>query len=279
MMTVDEGEACKLGCETHVVVDSRDRDYAVHPTPSSYEVVLDEPIQDVTQLRLISADVPFSSYLISRHRCRIPFSYNGSSTIVASIENGDYDTNPTDLATQIAASLNNAVMDSTAFSVEYEARLDRFVFLAKKAFELRWQNPDSPSTPMFNDVTGKLLGFPLKTIQSDTDGTILYPHAIRATYRKNFSIDRYLIMRIDTVDIIVSKNTPSHLCFAIVPRSGHCSNITIHDRNPEKKFNPPVPRFTRLRISFWDYDGNVYDFQNQDHRIELRFVSAHNRRG
>ncbi len=34
---------------------------------------------------------------------------------------------------------------------------------------------------------------------------------------------------------------------------------------------PPLSRVGRLMIQFLDADGNAYDFQNQDHRLELMF--------
>ena len=39
----------------------------------------------------------------------------------------------------------------------------------------------------------------------------------------------------------------------------------------KKYYNPPIPAMRTLRVSFTDYDGKPYDFQNKDHLIELQF--------
>jgi hypothetical protein len=39
----------------------------------------------------------------------------------------------------------------------------------------------------------------------------------------------------------------------------------------EKRWTPPLSRVGRLMIQFLDADGEQYDFQNQDHRLELMF--------
>jgi hypothetical protein len=42
-----------------------------------------------------------------------------------------------------------------------------------------------------------------------------------------------------------------------------------NNRVIKKSFNPPQARLARIRLSFYDVYGNLYDFQNQDHVIEF----------
>ena len=42
-----------------------------------------------------------------------------------------------------------------------------------------------------------------------------------------------------------------------------------NNRVIKKTFNPPQARLTRIRLTFYDVYGNLYDFQNQDHGIEF----------
>jgi hypothetical protein len=46
----------------------------------------------------------------------------------------------------------------------------------------------------------------------------------------------------------------------------------------EKTYSAPVARVARVGVRFTDYSGNEYDFQGQDHRLELVFASVINRK-
>ena len=63
----------------------------------------------------------------------------------------------------------------------------------------------------------------------------------------------------------------------LVGRSFGIINSKESDLNNEYKhdtlkvFEPVLNSLRRLNIAFYDYDGNLYDFQNQEHRLELEF--------
>ena len=88
---------------TRIVVDSKDRNHTLFNNPNGYEVVFDDDINDVVSAQLVSADVPFVSYLINDvfNQLYIPI---GGKTSTVTLTTGDY--SATDLATHIQSRLN-----------------------------------------------------------------------------------------------------------------------------------------------------------------------------
>ena len=50
---------------------------------------------------------------------------------------------------------------------------------------------------------------------------------------------------------------------------GGCLSASGHTLLAEKRWTPPLGRVARIAVAFTDLDGTPYDFQNQDHRLEL----------
>lgn len=124
---------------TRVVIDSRDRDTRHYPSVSSYVVTLDEEIHDVVGLKVLTADVPFSSYVVGYGRNdRIPFKYvDDGVERVAILRRGDY--TPDELATEVERALNAVaavVGTNRTFIVRYRPRLDSYAFFCEVPFLL-----------------------------------------------------------------------------------------------------------------------------------------------
>ena len=115
----------------------------------------------------------------------------------------------------------------------------------------------------------KLLGLSLKDHEISSSE---YSFQYRVDMRK----DKYMVMNLGQSSVNFSENNPTHKSFAIIKKDD-LENKYI-DANYKKYYNPPIPAMTTLRISFQDYDGQLYDFQNQDHMIELMFCCFKNQR-
>lgn len=248
---------------TRVVVDSRDRNNVVFPDPNRYEIRLDEEIEDVLSVELITADVPFSSYLINQSNNILNVNYNsGVITGTATLTTGDY--TAADLASELQLQLNAVAVGS--FVVTYDSRKDNYVIRSNASFTIDF--------PILSNLT-RILGFQKVASMSSTDETGYHPdafvHVVRSQYRRNFEDVSYLIMDVALLTVNTSINNTTNRSFAVINRSGYMN--TFITRKIKKTFNPPVGKFDKIKIEFFDYEGNLYDFQNQDHRFELLFES------
>lgn len=245
---------------TRVAIDSKDRDKTLFPNPNSYEIKLSNEIFDVISAKLINADIPLSMYMINQYFDTL-LVHVGSTTYTVQLDHGDY--TETQLATSLTDTINNQI-GSNYFQVTYNARKDNFTFASSQSFSLRFG--DSANN------LADLLGFNKITYVSNTGGSSPYTNIINGEYRKNFKYNNYIIMYIDHFDTYQSPTNDVDRCFAIIPAI--YTTLNISDKNDLiKVFSPPVPRMTKLIISFYDRYGNPYDFHNINHRFELLIQS------
>lgn len=263
---------------TRMVIDSRDRDTTLFPSPSKYEIQLDEEIEDVLAGELISAQVPFSSYLINQNNHRFVLTYDGGvASGVVEVETGDY--TPVALAEELTAALTNLVQAAgvttvAPFEVVHDTRKDNFIVRAKAPFSLDFR----PSTcgADCRSTVGRVLGFENKLYNSTAwsaapPATSGYGHALQAPYRKDFSVLRYLVLEVAMFTVNTSIHAPVHKSFALIKPADYL-NMGVLSKT-RKNFNPPVAKLARLSITFRDYDGNLYDFQNHEHQLEIMLES------
>lgn len=164
------------GCEystisRKVIIDSRWRDQAVFPSPSKYDMVLDDELFMVKSMRLVTADVPFSAYLVGAGAAgAVPLSlWNtvGSNTVVrwsgvAQLPQGDYAT-PEEFGTALQTALTSSTAATgypTTFQVYHDARLDRFQIMGSMPFSLNFGSNllSSSCSPPWS-ATARLMGF------------------------------------------------------------------------------------------------------------------------
>ena len=327
-----------------VVLDSRDRDVEAFPTPNAYEVRLPDDIQDVSSVRLLAADLPFSRYDVHADNNAVPvrvallalapgsyagpadvvsllqatmnaassptgstvaftFATGAASTgldvdasacgdawtlkrkiapmllggptavvatyrVVAGLQVGDYGS-----AAEVAAELQTKLGDATtcvsaSMAVAHVARTDSFVVRASKAFALDFAAAGAAGT------AARLLGFsPGAAYSSTDDGSF---ELVRAPYRCDLSKDAYIVMQLSpSAELVMSANNPTNRVFAVIPR---VPRVDQSEHDYIKEWSPPLARVSKVGLRFADYHGRPYDFQNQDHRVELLFTYAVNRK-
>lgn len=245
---------------TRIVVDSKDRNHSLFNDPNAYEVVLDDDINDVVSAQLVSADVPFVSYLVNSVFNQLYITIGGTtSTVTLAI--GDY--SASDLAAHIQSRLND--LSAGNFSVSYDSIKDNFRFRSKVTFTLVF--PDKNSLSM-------LLGFDnnknyASSVSSEVDAFV---NVVQSPFRKNFNFNKYIYLVIDQFDLNKGNAKPINKSFAALTEQ--YTSLSINDK-PKivKYFSPTIPRLGKLKISFYDRFGNKYDFQNHDHRLEILFTS------
>lgn len=267
--------------DVRVVIDSRARDREAYPTPSSYEVDLPEDLFTVHCARLLYAQVPFSSYTVppgAAQRFAVLLS-SGAALAVATLPSGDYALEDgAELATAVQAALDAAAAPLTGqtFRVTYDARRDSFDLRSTAEFTI------DPSRLSAVAATTRLLGFGTasKTYvssPSDDPAGTGHDHLIAAPYRRSTDPHPYVVMRmqVPSAETINSPLPAAHRAFAIIPKDQPAN--AVDDVYPfEKRWKPPLARVSRVKLAFHDPDGNPYDFQNQDHRIDILFkISTH----
>lgn len=250
---------------TRIVIDSKDRETHLFPDPNNYEVRFDDDIDDVLSVQLLSIDVPMSTYMINKHFDKLTvITPDNNTTQQISLDHGDY------TASSLATMLSN-VLDSNTYQVEYNPIKDNFVFKSRTNFSITFPEKNS---------IHQILGFHKKQYDSLVDATIPdgeYKYYIKSEFRKNFKYNNYLVLNIDQFDVNKSNSNTLHKTFAVIV-DNYC-NLNLAD-TPKiiKNFTPPIPRLSKIKISFDDRFGNPYDFQNMDHRIELLFTSHKQKR-
>ena len=245
---------------TRIVIDSKDRNQAQYQNPNNYTIVFDDDINDVVSAQLISADVPFTTYLINDNFNSLYVTISGTTTEIT-LTTGDYDA--TTLASHIQDKLN--AFSSNNFSVAYDNIKDNFRFRSKVAFSLVFNGVSNP--------LNSLLGFKQDTYASSVSSEIdAYVNVIQSPYRKNFDYNKYIYLVIDQFDLNKGNAKPINKSYAALTEQ--YTQLSINDK-PKiiKYFSPTIPRLSKLNISFYDRYGNKYDFQNQDHRLEFLFTS------
>lgn len=260
-----------------LVVDSRERNLTLFPNPNKYEINLMDFIPNVSSIKMVSSTFPFSAYLINKNNNTIHFEVSGIS-YASQMEMGDY-ASGSELATAMQTAMNNTV-GNPVFLVEYLPRTDNFRFRCLSAFSLRFKG--NAYTHPFNHNTdyaylqgsiGAVIGFGVKDAMSAPSNTPVdgYIHVIQSDYRKNFNVDNCLIVHIGMLNLNKSTAMSVDESFAIISRTGVYDGQTqLYDGHQIKKpFTPPIKKIAKISVEVLDYYGNLYDFQNQDHRMEF----------
>lgn len=245
---------------TRIVIDSKDRNTNLFPNPNEYEIVLDDDINDVVSAQLISADVPFSSYLINELFKNLYVTVSSTEYIVP-LTTGDY--SPLSLAAHIESQLNTVI--SNDFRVSYDTTKDNFVFTSKIPFTLSFNGVQNP--------LNMLLGFDKISYTSDVNNALTpYENVIQSPFRRNFSYNKYVYLVIEQFDLNKGNAKPINKSFAALTQE---YNILSINDTPKiiKYFSPIIPRLSKIKIAFYDRFGNKYDFQNIDNRLEFLFIS------
>lgn len=244
---------------TRIVIDSKDRS-TMFPNPNNYEIVLDDDINDVVSAQLVSADIPFSSYLINASFNVIELAQNNVSYTIT-LDTGDYEA--TELAVHLEAKMNESV-NASNFNVSYNARKDNYTIKSKLPFTLNFSNRGS---------LGMLLGFASKSYTSSVDNASApYSNIIASAFRKNFNYNKYIYLSIEQFDLNKGNSKPINKSFAALTEQ--YQSLSLNDKpHIIKYFSPTIPRLAKLKFSFYDRFGNPYDFQNHDHRLEILLTS------
>ena len=253
------------------LIDSRDRYKIAFPSSSTYDVDLYQNINDIVSLELMLADVPFSRYLIHKHNNTLHYS-TGENTEenVVTIEEGDYENDINSIITTLGAALPNTM------NIILNTKNNKVTFTSDTQFTLNFKGNTVNHSGSNMDVSmkansiGKVIGFGIDNYTS-TYNTNTVKYEIVSPYPISFNIEKYIVMRVKRAKVFTANNKPMDDCFAILNNTSNCEPNNNYVTSVVKHFKPPLSDFKKLSITFYDYYGNIYDFNNRDHHFQLKF--------
>lgn len=254
--------------EYTVVLDSRDRNHDDHPSSSVYRLNLNNNIERVHTIQVISAEIPKSGYIINDTNNTIYFQESVGVILEASIVNGNYTINEiiSSLQTNMNAVGNSGY--SIVITSENRIKITSDLTGGDNIFTLKL-NGGTEKTPngtmktvYYKNNIGSILGY----LRNDLSGTSNYTASrlydvggiknifmslTNLPYRRYYTNDGFvkIDMNCDNSDICYYKDTGF-----------------IHE------FRPTLPRVHHLDFRFTDYQDVIYDFNGQNHSITLKFI-------
>lgn len=250
------------------IIDSRDRNSTLYEKSSNYTIELDEQVTDVVSLELLNADVPFSRYLIHDKNNIFHYSLLSNPDIINEIEikKGNYEN-----ANDLLIELNNA-LNSEDIIVTFDNITEKFTFTHNsedfivkcKGNSFKYSENEIDYKLKENSIAN-IIGFANKDYESESN-------ELETPFIINLVKDNYLIITLDNCKINHGKSPNLESSFVLINNKDIAQNNS-YDHQIRKTFNPPLNNLKRMRIKFKDYYGNEYDFQNQNHRLEVVFGS------
>jgi hypothetical protein len=241
------------------IIDSRDRNIDLYPNPAKYTIKVEESITDVTNVELILTDFKFNNYNIKSTN-NILHTSQGDYFIPEGIYDGE--------------SIASTLTSETPLTVTYNPLNKKLTFVCGSDITLNFKSTEKKQYDCENQVNvytkysiGKFLGFPISNYDLVASTPFLVPYPL------DLETENYIVMFMQQAKVYQSKKNSTHNCFAIINKSDSYSNgIVMFDNNVSKSFNPPIANLTNLVFKFCDYEGNLYDFQNKEHRFEVVFT-------
>lgn len=250
------------------VISSRDRNIKLWPRQNQYEVHLDENVHDVISVELLKAKIPFTKYLINEYNCRLYFDND-----FIELEPGSY-VNIDDFTEELVIKFREkniiAKIKKNERSKKIEFEFDRDICLKFKGLEMK-NGYENVSNVLYKSTIGRILGFYQEDYEYKANTMYVAP------YCWNIIPDDDIIMKLHGARINYGTSNILNGSFALLINSSRGENTSVISANNSseshiKVFNPPISSMQKVKISFYDNDGNLYDFNNQDHYIELLFT-------
>lgn len=277
----------------HIIVDSRDRNRHTYPNPSKYSIAFDEPFDHVHSVELTVYDFPFNEYNITEFNNVLHV--NGEDHKIPA---GKY------TESELEDALNFL---STDITFDYDEKKRKFKISGVGIIKCKSDNkevivtiysnnPSKPGTksatkpegepnPDYkpNESLGESIGtekyyIPIYTYRENTIAQVLgfdaidyeVPTDTECPFPLNLNArPNYIIMYLGRTKLYFSQNNKAHQSFAIIRPSNKENVVKLGNELITKVYNPPID-MKKMDFKFVDYNGRLYDFQNQEHSFELK---------
>lgn len=282
-----------------LLIDSKDRDKKRFPTQDKYSIVLNSGYRDVISIELVSARIPTSGTNINPTNCTIAWSTSGTG-YSAEIVPGQYDT-AVDIMTELIAAMNVESGVHNHFSYDIAKYTNKVTISGTQPFTLIFEGDSFRTSNDFSidesgnktyvgnyttkyiaNSIGYILGFSAQNYVSDITNSVVSDFRILRKNNNYVSLFLNKRMQFGHVD---SSNITTSGCFCVLEEDTNNSGWYTYSKNISypniryvKYFNEPIPNLALLEFEFVDYNGNRYNFNNQDHMLtfEIRSLTRKN---
>lgn len=272
-----------------LVVNSFDRDKSRFPDPSKYSIDLKDEYFNVVAIELTSAWFPNSGYIVDSNNNLIHFQdtqgdLDSGNVRTAEVDIGDWSIDEgTTLSSKIEEALNNA-SSSNSYVVDVDQNRRKFTIsqsgggtgifnLLFKGRPMHFDSGKNPTDYFYREKSmGRLLGFNRRDLTGETEYTSDMTYDLRP--------DNFLVLQIRNLERIDSYNDTIDKSFAIITQDNSLSNYQfakdsdgINNHRYVKHFISPLPQISSLDIEIRTLEGNLYDFNGQEHYMTFEIQS------
>lgn len=247
----DQLPVTPFGCKYRrnvVHLDSRSRESPTTTTPSAYTIYF-PPVANVKQLRLISADLPASGFIVNASN-NIFHVVDGVTTYVITIPQGNY------TAATFATQLDTLTTTATgvAITITVDATNGKLTFNPASELKLNFVN--------VSNSAHSLIGFArsLYTLTAVTNTAAPFP--------PNLDGDRYVLMLAENCPALKCPETSKAVLARITFPREQCSAFDDMVVANTCVF-PSTKRLERLVVEFRRQDGSLYDFNGREHSYAI----------
>lgn len=229
------------------IIDSRERNNVSTTNPNSYTIQFDKPFKNIVSLELLSTELPITQYVVNAYNNQLKI-----DTDTITITKGNYTSS--ELASELQTQIRNETGDNNYSVSANDITMKFTISHSSTAFTLDLS---------IDNTIARVIGF--SAISSS--GSTSY------TSDKTFDLfgERYIVMHVNNFSSnIVSNQEKLEGAFAKIPITVPLFSIEyfIYDKlKAFKQFNPPLATLDYLNLEFRTYDGNLYDFNGQEHSL------------
>lgn len=250
-----------------LLVDSRDRDYAKYPSPSSYAVLLPQKFLNVRAAMLVSVEMPATFYVFTAARANtsLRVGVDGVYKTVI-IPDGNY--TMTSMALALKTALETAFSGPT-FTVTFSDTTLHCTLLVSTGGVVA-VDTTTTNAAQTGWGLGYYLGF-LKNTVATSSGSVTGPRVA------NMNPEQYVILDIDELNEVremgLYGSGESRKAFAKVQIPVNSFEVVVYETktllNRNEKL-PPIQKLDMLHVNFRFHDGTPVDFGFQEHSFEIQ---------
>ena len=257
-----------------IIIDSRDRDRTLYPKPNNYVIQLKSPIRDVVSLEMLQICIPKSEDLINDNNNQFTFQesqdqIDNGTYVTASIPNGQYQL-VDELCQALTSAMNNASTTGATYTVTADPLTNLVSITVTGGTGVLGVFNSSDGTYLPGNMSSNI-GFGATNVKS-TSGNL--------TSDGVYDIDGadYVVMELEGISNCMGSSDTLDGCFAMIPLCDVLHGSIFHGRLNDVgkcyvRFNPILPRLTKLHIKFRRPDGTLYDFGGRNHNFMFELKS------
>ena len=268
------------GVEPHshsVVIDSRDRDPTIYPSPSSYRVELPQTFRNVSSARLVAAEIPGTFYVFSagRGNTTLTVSVNGVTKTIQ-IPDGNY--TPTAMSETLSSALNAAFSPET-FDVSIDETRMQYTITSDPTVTMVVDCRDGAPGVLarhFEFGLGYFLGFTNKVEYTGTG-------SVSANGSFSLHPETYMLLKIRGLDGVSAcspegSHEQGRNVFAKIPFRVSSSSINFFDKLlTSNAMNPVIEKIQWLDIELVFHDGTPVTFAGPgEHSFIIEMFTSKN---